>query len=111
MTHRVQRVQELIRRELGPILERNFSFSGSFVTIHEVVITPDLKQCFVYVGILGKGEERQKLLAEWGVPAPPVKTELTVTKNVVRVSSMVSIGDLPILDLARKRLLAQARRR
>lgn len=56
MKHRVQRVQELIRRELGPILERNFSFSGSFVTIHDVDISPDLKQCFVYVGILGKGE-------------------------------------------------------
>ncbi len=56
MTHRLQRVQELIRRELGPILSRNFSFSGAFVTIHEVDITPDLKQCFVYVGILGKGE-------------------------------------------------------
>lgn len=56
MTHRVHRVQELIRRELGPILERNFSFSGTLVTIHDVDITPDLKQCFVYVGILGGRE-------------------------------------------------------
>ena len=56
MTHRVQRVQELIRRELGPILDRNFKFSGSIATIHEVSLTPDLKQCFVYIGTLGKGE-------------------------------------------------------
>ncbi|HEY2573584.1 MAG TPA: 30S ribosome-binding factor RbfA, partial [Verrucomicrobiaceae bacterium] len=62
MTHRIQRVQELFRRELGPILERNFTFSGSLVTIHEVVITPDLKQCFVYVGILGKGEEPESII-------------------------------------------------
>jgi len=61
MTHRVHRVQELIRRELGPILERNFTFSGSFVTIHEVNITPDLKQCFVYVGILGQGESAESI--------------------------------------------------
>ena len=56
MTHRVQRVQELIRRELGPILDRNFKFNGSIATIHEVSLTPDLKQCFVYVGTLGKGD-------------------------------------------------------
>lgn len=61
MTHRLHRVQELIRRELGPILERNFTFSGCFVTIHEVNITPDLKQCFVYVGILGEGESPESI--------------------------------------------------
>jgi ribosome-binding factor A len=61
MTHRLHRVQELIRRELGPILERNFTFPGAFVTIHDVNITPDLKQCFVYVGILGKGESPENI--------------------------------------------------
>lgn len=53
MNHRVQRVQELIRRELGTILGKTYSFKDCFVTIHEVDMTPDLKQCFVYVGILG----------------------------------------------------------
>lgn len=61
MTHRVHRVQELIRRELGPILERNFTFSGAFVTIHDVNITPDLKQCFVYFGTLGQGESPENI--------------------------------------------------
>ena len=61
MTHRLRRVQELIRRELGPILERNFTFPGAFVTIHDVNITPDLKQCFVYVGILGEGESPESI--------------------------------------------------
>ncbi|HSJ03676.1 MAG: 30S ribosome-binding factor RbfA [Verrucomicrobium sp.] len=54
MNHRISRVKELIKRELGTILERNFTFNGSLVTIHDVDVTPDLKQCFVYVGILGK---------------------------------------------------------
>jgi ribosome-binding factor A len=56
MNHRILRVKELIRREVGTILERNFSFSGALVTIHDVDMTPDLKQCFIYVGVLGKGE-------------------------------------------------------
>lgn len=54
MNHRLSRVRELIKRELGPILDRNFAFPGSVVTIHEADVTPDLKQCFIYVGILGK---------------------------------------------------------
>lgn len=62
MTHRVQRVQELIRRELGPILDRTFVFQGCIVTIHGVSLTPDLKQCFVYVGILGKQQSPEAIL-------------------------------------------------
>jgi ribosome-binding factor A len=54
MNHRLSRVRELIKRELGPILDRNFTFAGSVVTIHEADVTPDLKQCFIYVGVLGK---------------------------------------------------------
>lgn len=56
MTHRVQRVAELIRRELGTILERNFSFGGCIATIHEVEVPSDLKQCFIYVGVLGNSQ-------------------------------------------------------
>src|SRR5262245_60736013 len=62
MTHRVQRVQELIRRELGPILDKTFHFPGCIATIHEVSLTPDLKQCFIYVGILGKTEEPEVIV-------------------------------------------------
>lgn len=62
MTHRIQRVQELIRRELGPILDKTFHFPGCIATIHEVSVTPDLKQCFVYVGILGKTTQPEAIL-------------------------------------------------
>lgn len=54
MNHRVLRVRELIRRELATILERNYTFAGSLVTIHDVDITPDFKQCFIFTGVLGK---------------------------------------------------------
>ena len=53
MNHRVQRVKELIRREVGAILERHFTFGGTLVTIQDVDLPPDLKQCFIYVSILG----------------------------------------------------------
>ena len=62
MTHRVKRVQELIRREIGTIIERNFKFSGSLATVHEVSLTPDLKQCFIYVGVIGKGDSPETVI-------------------------------------------------
>jgi ribosome-binding factor A len=53
MTLRIQRVRELIRRELGTILEKDYTFNGKLVTINDVVVTQDLKQCFIYLGVLG----------------------------------------------------------
>lgn len=64
MSLRIQRVRELIRRELSTILEREFSYSGALVTIHDVDPTHDLKQCFVYVGVLGKPGIEERVLAK-----------------------------------------------
>ncbi len=62
MSLRIQRVRELIRRELGTILEREFSFKGALVTIHDVDPTNDLKQCFVYVGVFGRPGQEERIL-------------------------------------------------
>jgi ribosome-binding factor A len=53
MNHRLKRVSELIKRELGPIIDRNLTFKGCFVTIHDVEITTDLKHANIHVSILG----------------------------------------------------------
>lgn len=62
MTHRVQRVRELIRRELSMILEKDHSFGGLLVTVHDVMPTPDLKQCFVYLGVIGNDHDKEQVL-------------------------------------------------
>lgn len=54
MSQRVQRVNELVKRELSMVLERHYRFEGVVLTVHEISTTPDLKQCFAYIGILGK---------------------------------------------------------
>lgn len=58
MSHRVQRVGELVKRELSMILEKDYSFGACIVTIHDVRPTPDLKQCFVYVGVMGPDDQK-----------------------------------------------------
>ena len=62
MSLRIQLVAELVKRELSMILEKDYSFNGCIVTIHEVRPTPDLKQCFVYVGVLGPDEKRPAVM-------------------------------------------------
>lgn len=56
MKHRLVRVNELIKRELGSLIERELTFT-QLVTVQEVDITPDLKQAFVYISVLGDNPE------------------------------------------------------
>lgn len=58
----MQRVSELIKRELGMILEKDYSFGQCIVTIHDARTTPDLKQCFIYVGVLGPEHLREGVI-------------------------------------------------
>lgn len=62
MSHRIERVGELIRRELSRILEKDYSFAGSLLTVHDVNPTPDLKQCFIYVGIIGPENKQEEII-------------------------------------------------
>lgn len=58
MKHRLQRVQELIKRELSELIVRELTFNGALVTVQEVDITPDLKHAHIFISVLGrKGDE------------------------------------------------------
>ncbi|MCK9589443.1 MAG: 30S ribosome-binding factor RbfA [Terrimicrobiaceae bacterium] len=62
MKHRLERVCEVLKRELGVILLREIDFAPILVTISSVDVTPDLKQAHVYVSALGNpGQQRQVL--------------------------------------------------
>ncbi len=61
MKHRLERVCEVLRRELGQIILRDLTFS-TLVTISSVDITPDLKQAHIYVSAMGNKVQRSKVL-------------------------------------------------
>ncbi len=54
MKHRLERVNELIRRELGELVTRELRFESKLVTIQQVDITPDLRHAHVYVSFIGE---------------------------------------------------------
>jgi ribosome-binding factor A len=63
MKHRIERVSEVLKRELGQIILRELTFPTPLVTISGVDITSDLKQAHVYVSAFGTDAQRQDVLS------------------------------------------------
>ena len=53
MSQRLDRINELLRREISTVLQRDFEFGGALVTVSGVDITQDLREAKVFVGVLG----------------------------------------------------------
>ncbi len=63
MSIRILRVNSLIRDELSRIMLRELSLeSGVLVTITEVISSPDLRECKVFLSILPEEKKEQTLL-------------------------------------------------
>jgi ribosome-binding factor A len=63
MTQRTDKIDALLRQEIGQALEREVSDPRiGFVTVTEVKTTPDLSHARVWVSIIGSEEERKATL-------------------------------------------------
>ena len=61
-SHRIERVSELVKREVSRIvLELNLTNCG-FVTITAAEISPDLKEGRVFLSVIGSAEQKQRAL-------------------------------------------------
>jgi ribosome-binding factor A len=64
MTQRTQRIDELLRQEIGQALEREVTDPGiGFVTVTNVETSPDLAHARVWVSVIGSDERRKEALA------------------------------------------------
>jgi len=64
MKHRLERVNELLKRELGDLLNREVSFEAALVTVQQVDITPDLKHAHVFISVIGSDEQAKAAMAK-----------------------------------------------
>jgi ribosome-binding factor A len=65
MKHRLERVNEVVKRELSELVSREVNFEPEvLVTITAVDITPNLKQCHVYVSVIGASHQKSDVIAE-----------------------------------------------
>ena len=53
MSRRLDKVNELLRREIGSVLQKDYEWNGKLVTVSEVEITQDLKEGKVWISVLG----------------------------------------------------------
>lgn len=64
MKHRLERVNEVLKRELGDLIRREFQFEAQLVTVQHVDVTPDLKQAHVFIGVIGSPAERRDAISQ-----------------------------------------------
>ena len=53
-THRLDKVNELLKREIGTCVQREFEWPGTIVSILDVEVTEDLREARVWVGVVEK---------------------------------------------------------
>jgi ribosome-binding factor A len=74
---RSEKVGSLIKEELGLIFQRNFSMSDyGFLTVTDVVMSPDLKIAKVYVSIFGDQERKKTSFAKIEAQKPSIRSML-----------------------------------
>ena len=53
MSRRLHRVNELLRREIGQVIQKDYEWHNRLVTVSDVEVTQDLKEGKVWIGVLG----------------------------------------------------------
>ncbi len=53
MSRRIDRVNELLRREIGNVIQKDYEWNGKLVTVSDVEITQDLKEGKVWTSVMG----------------------------------------------------------
>lgn len=64
MKNRLDRVNELIKRELDGLIRKEVQMPAKLVTVKEVDIAPDLKHAKVWMGMIGTTEEQHASMAK-----------------------------------------------
>jgi ribosome-binding factor A len=89
MTQRTERVDELLRQEIGQLLARDISDPRiGFATITDVETTPDLRHAKVWVSVIGTEAERSAAVAALAHAMPFIRHELGVRLRIKRIPEL-----------------------
>jgi ribosome-binding factor A len=77
MSVRTQKVGSLIKEELSVLFQRNFSMSEyGFLTVTDIIMSPDLRVAKVYISIYGDAERKKKSFAMLEAQKPSIRSML-----------------------------------
>ena len=89
MSQRTDRIDELLRQEIGAIVTRDVADPRiGFATITKVETTPDLRHARVWVSVIGQPAERDATIAALGRAMPFVRHELGRSLRIRRIPEL-----------------------
>lgn len=89
MSQRTERIDELLREEIGAILTREVTDPRiGFATVTEVETTPDLRHARVWVSVIGQRAERDETIAALGRAMPFVRRQLYPRLRLKRIPEL-----------------------
>jgi ribosome-binding factor A len=89
MTQRTDRIDALLREEIGAILTRDVSDPAiGFTTVTDVETAPDLSHARVWVSVIGQAEEREASLAALRRALPYVRRLLGARVHLRRIPEL-----------------------
>ena len=89
MSQRTERIDELLRQEIGQALEREVTDPRiGFVTVTDVETSPDLARAKVWVSIIGTPEQRRESLAALRKAMPFVRHGLGSKIRIRRIPEL-----------------------
>ena len=89
MSQRTDRVDELLRQEIGAIVTRDVADPRvGFATITSVETTPDLRHARVWVSVIGQPAERDAAVAALQHAMPFIRHELGRTLRLKRIPDL-----------------------
>ena len=64
-SHRLERVNELLKHEIGEIIRREFNIADTgLVSVNAVETSADLRTAKVFISVLGKPEQRKRAVKQ-----------------------------------------------
>jgi ribosome-binding factor A len=91
MAHRIERVNNLIRREISELIQHHLRDPriSEFVAVTEVSTSPDLRYARVFVSCISGRQEEQKILEVLNAASGFLRTELSKKIRMRRIPELV----------------------
>lgn len=95
MAHRIERVNNLIRREISELLQRHVKDPrlAEFIAVTEVDTSPDLKYAKVFVSSISSPEEKEKILGVLASASGFLRKELARNLRLRHIPELHFIWD------------------
>lgn len=90
MTHRIERVNSLIRQEISELLQRQVKDPrlDNFVAVTEVSTSPDLRHAKIFVSHIGSEKEKQETLSALAAASGFFRNELARHLKLRRIPEL-----------------------